>query len=139
VTTLKVEITTPEAALFNGEANALVARSRDGDFTVLAQHAPFVGALVPGVVRVESTEGDAAFLVHGGFFQVDSAGEGVTLATVLVGVAEPLSSIDVPRAQRAKEAAEAIINGRSDDVDDVAMSEAHDALARAELRLSVTN
>jgi F-type H+-transporting ATPase subunit epsilon len=134
---LNVEIVTPESSLFSGEANALIARSSDGEFTILAQHTPMVGDLVAGLVRVVSTDGERAFAVHGGFFQVGPDGD-ATRATVLAGVAEPLDAIDVARAQAAKDAAEALLGSRSDDVDDEALVQARQSLARAELRLALS-
>lgn len=136
--TLKVEIVSPEAALWVGEATALIARSSDGDFTILPQHTATVGDLVPGIVRVETTEGDVAFAVHGGFFQVGpDEVEGVTLATVLAGVAEKTTDIDVARAQIAKETAEAQIAAetRNEQHDTASHVLAQAALERAELRL----
>ncbi len=138
---LLVEIVTPEAALWTGSATALVARSSDGEFTILGQHTPVVGDIVPGIVRVETSEGAQSFLVHGGFFQVGPSDDReTTRATVLAGVAEPISSIDVARANAAKENAEAILNGRAgDETDEATLASARAALARAELRLSVAS
>lgn len=139
--TLKVEIVTPEAPLWIGEASSFTARSSEGSFTILPQHTSTVGDLVPGLVRVQTTEGELAFAVHGGFFQVGpDAAEGVTLATVLAGVAERVSEIDTARAQRAKEAAEATLasTSRSDDPDDQSALVARAALERAELRLATS-
>lgn len=136
--TLKVEIVSPEAALWAGEATALIARSTEGDFTILAQHTATVGDIVPGVVRVETAEGEVAFAVHGGYFQVGpSAQEGETLATVLAGVAERTTEIDVARAQAAMEAAQALIAEatRNDQHETIALMAAQGALERAELRL----
>ena len=138
MSTLKVEIVTPEAPLWVGEATALVARSSEGWFTVLPQHMEMVGDVVPSVVRVGTTEGEVAIAVHGGFFQVGPGEEeGETLATVLAGIAEKVSEIDVARAQAAKEAAEAEIAAESRGEGDVtANAMARAALERAELRLS---
>jgi F-type H+-transporting ATPase subunit epsilon len=137
---LQVEIVSPEVALWAGEATALIARSSDGFFTVLPEHTDTVGDLVPGLVRVDTTEGEIAFLVHGGFFQVEHGpSDGVTKVTVLAGVAELTTSIDVARALAAKETAEALLGvaTREELVDQTAHQMAVDALARAELRLSV--
>jgi F-type H+-transporting ATPase subunit epsilon len=137
--TLRVEIVSPEAALWAGEATAFIARSSEGFFTILPEHTDTVGDLVPGVVRVEAAEGEMAFAVHGGFFQcVHGPSDGETLVTVLAGVAELVTSIDVPRAQAAKEAAEAVLGvaTRDDQSDETAHQMALDALARAELRLA---
>jgi F-type H+-transporting ATPase subunit epsilon len=138
VATLKVEIVTPEAPLWVGEATALIARSSEGWFTVLPEHMDMVGDVVPSVVRVDSAEGEIAIAVHGGFFQVGPGEEeGETLATVLAGIAEKVEAIDVARAQAAKEGAEAEIAADSrNDQESAATSMAKAALERAELRLS---
>ena len=134
--TLQVEIVSPEVALWTGEATAFIARSSEGFFTVLPEHTDTVGDLVPGVVRVETAEGVLAFAVHGGFFQVvHGPSDGVTLVTVLAGVAELVTSIDVARAQAAKARAEAELGARDDTSDAAAHQMALDALERADLRL----
>ena len=140
--TLKVEIVTPEAALWSGEASALLARSSDGEFTILPQHTPTVGDIVPGAVRIQTSEGELAFAVHGGYFQVGSGeGEGVTLATVLAGIAERTSEIDVARAQAAKDAAESELAAvsKGDGTDHAAQSLTQASLDRAELRLKLAS
>ncbi len=137
VATLKVEIVTPEAPLWVGEATALIARSSEGWFTVLPEHMDMVGNVVPSVVRVDTAEGEIAIAVHGGFFQVGPGdAEDETLATVLAGIAEKANEIDVARAQAAKEAAEAEIAADSRNEQESAESAlAKAALERAELRL----
>ncbi len=137
--TLRVEIVTPEAALWAGDAKALFARSSEGEFAVLAEMTATVGDLVPGVVRVDTDAGELAFTVHGGYFQVGPGDDpNDTRATVLAGVAERTNDIDVARAQTAKEraelalAAEAVGDGHEPD----ALAVARADLARAELRLS---
>jgi len=77
--------------------------------------------------------------VHGGYFQVvHGPSDGVTLVTVLAGVAELVTKIDVARAQAAKEAAEALLASatREEAADQASRQIALDALARAELRLT---
>ncbi len=136
--TLKVEIVTPEAPLWVGEATALVARSTEGWFTVLPEHMDMVGDVVPSVVRVGTVEGEIAIAVHGGFFQVGKGEvEGETLATVLAGIAEKVDEIDVARARASKESAEAAIAADSRNEHESATGAlARAALERAELRLS---
>jgi F-type H+-transporting ATPase subunit epsilon len=135
---LQVEIVSPEAALWSGEASALIARSSEGDFTIMAQHTPTVGDILAGLVRVQTNEGETAFVVHSGYFQVLPSSEGVTTATVLASVALPVSDVNVASAQADKEVAEAIIAAESKDGgDEIALVSARDALAWAELRLSV--
>jgi len=134
---LKVEIVTPEAALWTGEAIGLMARSSEGEFTILPQHTPTVGDIVPGLVRVATSSGELAFCVHGGYFQVGPGDEpGVTRATVLAGIAERVNEIDVARAQVAKETAETQLVS-SADLDEGTRAQLLGSLARAELRLRV--
>jgi len=137
VATLKVEIVTPEAPLWVGEATALVARSTRAGSRSCRAH-DMVGDVVPSVVRVGTTEGEIAIAVHGGFFQVGPGeGEDETLATVLAGIAEKVDEIDVARAQAAKEAAQAEIAADSrNDQETAASTMARAALERAELRLN---
>ena len=133
---LKVEIVTPEKALWSGESTALMARSSEGQFTILPQHTATVGDIVPGLVRVATSTGELSYCVHGGYFQVGPDGEvGITRTTVLASVAELVSNIDVARAQAAKEEAEAQLS--QVDLDEGARARAESSLARAELRLRV--
>lgn len=136
--TLKVEIVTPEAPLWVGQATELVARSSEGWFTVLPEHMDMVGDVVSSVVRVGTSEGEIAIAVHGGFFQVGPGEvDDETLATVLAGIAERVDEIDVARAQAAKAAAEAEIAAEArNDQETVESTLARAALERAELRLS---
>ncbi|MGA7834859.1 MAG: ATP synthase F1 subunit epsilon [Acidimicrobiales bacterium] len=134
--TLNVEVVAPEAALWSGRAAALIARSSEGDFTVLPQHTATVGDLVSSIVRVETDEGEIAFAVHSGFFQVGPGLEPeTTLATVLASVAERTNEIDVARAQIAKETAQNDLAAaqKADDEGEALIAAA--ALERAELRL----
>jgi F-type H+-transporting ATPase subunit epsilon len=138
VATLTVQLVTPDAALWQGAAQSLAARSSVGEFTVLPEHAPMVTDLVPGVVRIRAEEGELDFAVHGGYFQVGPGdGEDETLATLLASVAERTSDIDVARAEAAKARAEAALAAAAQaNAEDLAQYRwARPALERAELRL----
>jgi F-type H+-transporting ATPase subunit epsilon len=136
--TLTVEVLAPEAVLWRGPAAALIARSSEGDFTIMPQHTAVVGDIVSTIVRVEAPEGEVAFAVHAGYFQVGpGAEEGETLATVLASVAERTTEIDVARAQAALDLAEAVIAsaGKGDQHPGADYYLALQAKERAELRL----
>jgi F-type H+-transporting ATPase subunit epsilon len=155
-----VEIVTPEQSLFAGGATSIVLATSEGNLTVLDGHTPLVGDVVHCEVKVEQAEGTLVRLaVHGGFLQVDTspgAAEGLadgdgplpglsTRVTVLAGVAELASEIDVPRAEEARERATQRVNelgsGRGqaveEGVEDLELADAEGALERAELRLAV--
>ena len=55
--TFKFELVTPERMLLSEDAAQVVVPGVEGEFTVLAGHAPVVSALRPGVVN--ATLGDA--------------------------------------------------------------------------------
>lgn len=125
---LQVEVVSPERILWTGEAQMVVARTvGGGEIAFLTGHAPFVGALDIAKVQVRPPEGaDQLIAVHGGFVEVSH-----DKVTILSDVAELQDQIDVPRAQRAKEAAEADLRTDPDSVD------AQAALRRADLRIAV--
>ncbi len=157
-----LEVVTPEQSLFAGGARSVVLATSEGALTVLDGHTPLVGDVVPCALTLEDAEGTLVRLaVHGGFLQVDTSpgaaaglaeGDGPlpglsTRVTVLAGVAELAEEIDVPRAERAKEVATQRVHelgggrggGADEGEEDVALSEAERALARAELRLAVAS
>jgi F-type H+-transporting ATPase subunit epsilon len=64
---LKVSVISPEAVLFEGEAQSVVAPAYDGEVGILTGHAAMVTTLGAGTLRV----GDGrAFRVERGFLQV---------------------------------------------------------------------
>jgi F-type H+-transporting ATPase subunit epsilon len=123
---MHVELVSPERILYSGEADMVVARTTDGEIAFLTGHAPFIGALGIGIVKVTGSEGEERAAVHGGFVEVSD-----DRVTILSDVAELASQIDVDRARRALEAAER----RAREMDD---AEAEAALRRAHVRLEVT-
>ena len=67
---LKVSVISPEAVLFEGEAEAVVAPAYDGEVGILTGHAPMMTLLGRGTLRVGAAGGDRKFQVEGGFLQV---------------------------------------------------------------------
>lgn len=67
----RVDVVSPEATLWSGEATFIVARTPDGEIGIMAGHEPTMGALVTSAVHVEGTDGKKTTIaVHGGFIQV---------------------------------------------------------------------
>ena len=126
----QVELVSPEAITYSGEAEMVIARTVEGgDIAFQPGHVPFIGVLAVWSVEVIRPDGDRdVFAVHRGFVQV--AG---TKISVLSDVSEKSTEMDVSRAEQAKENAEAQLSENNENV------EAADALARAELRLQVAN
>ena len=69
--TLKVELVSPTARVWSGEATSISARTIEGDIGILSNHSPLFGVLVDGQVVIHGTNGEATeFKVSGGFLSV---------------------------------------------------------------------
>ena len=92
---------------------ALIARSSDGDFTILPQHTATVGDIVPGIVRVDDRRGRARLRRARGLLPGWSRRWHPRSRARPCSRAWPrrLTDIDVARAQTAKDAAEAQLAG----------------------------
>jgi F-type H+-transporting ATPase subunit epsilon len=98
---MHVELVSVERPIWSGEANAVYARTSEGEIGVLPGHAPLLGVLSPGwLVRIEPVDGpQLRVAVHGGFLSVRADG-----VSVLAEMAESAEEIDVARAHQALEA-----------------------------------
>jgi F-type H+-transporting ATPase subunit epsilon len=67
---LKISVISPEAVLFEGEAESVVAPAFDGQVGILTGHAPMVTLLGRGELRVGDGAAARRFQVEGGFLQV---------------------------------------------------------------------
>jgi len=71
---LSFSLVSPEREVFSGLVDQVDAPGVEGDFGVLAHHAPFMTALREGVVTVIDGSARRRFDVHGGFADVTPAG-----------------------------------------------------------------
>lgn len=84
---MHVTVVSPERAVFDGAADAVVAPAYDGQVGILPRHAPFLTLLGTGVLTVRQGGGGSAssrFQVSGGFLQV--VGEAVRIVADRVDV-----------------------------------------------------
>jgi F-type H+-transporting ATPase subunit epsilon len=68
---MQVELISPERVVFRGEASLVIARTLDGEIGFLTGHAPVLGVLLPGRLRIVGPDGaeyDTA--VDSGFVEV---------------------------------------------------------------------
>ncbi|MFA5785830.1 MAG: ATP synthase F1 subunit epsilon [Actinomycetota bacterium] len=122
--TMQVELVSLERMLYSGEAEMLVARTVEGEIGILPHHAPLIGVLKIGELRMILPGGqEVVAAVHGGFMGVRD-----NRVIVLADAAELADQIDVERARHALERAEAKLTHAED-------AETQAALARAHLRL----
>ncbi|WP_163655028.1 F0F1 ATP synthase subunit epsilon [Listeria sp. PSOL-1] len=99
---LNVSIVTPDGPVYEGTANMVIARTKAGELGILHGHVPLVAPLKIDIVRLKQDSGEEWIAVNGGFMEVN--GEEVN---ILADSAEREQDIDILRAERAKEEAEA--------------------------------
>jgi len=71
---LHFSLVSPERELFAGEVDQVDAPGSEGDFGVLAGHAPFMTALREGFVTIHDGDELRRFEVQGGFADVTPQG-----------------------------------------------------------------
>lgn len=93
---VEFELVSPEELLLSEPVDMVVVPGEEGDFGVLYQHAPFISAVRPGVIRVHNggkvTE---QIFVSGGFAEVTPS-----RCTVLAEQAVPVAEIDRGAAEK---------------------------------------
>lgn len=92
---LHVSIVTPESTTFDREAEMVVVPLFDGEAGILAGHAPMIGRLAPGELRVTAGNETVRFYVDGGFVQVLN-----NRVSVITGRSTVPNKIDVAAAQK---------------------------------------
>ena len=97
---LHFSLVSPARELFSGEVDHVIAPGTEGEFGVLAQHAPFMTTLKNGVVRVlDGGDTTMRLFVRGGFADVTSAG-----LTILAEEAVNLDSVSAEQVQKDMDA-----------------------------------
>jgi F-type H+-transporting ATPase subunit epsilon len=97
--TFHFDLVSPEKLAFAGEVDQVDVPGVEGDFGVLAGHAPVVAAIRPGILTVITGATKQKIIVLGGIAEVSDKG-----LTVLADVATSLEELD--RARFAEEISE---------------------------------
>ena len=86
--TFHFDLVSPEQLVFSGEVEHVVVPGTEGEFGVLAGHAPLVAMLKPGILKILGPN-EQRILVVGGFAEVGPEG-----LTVLADRAMPVDEVD---------------------------------------------
>ncbi len=78
--TFHLRITSPDGDNFAGEVEMLSLRGTEGDLAIMAGHIPFVTAVVPCTLKIETAEEEILADVGGGLLSV-SNNEAVLLSS----------------------------------------------------------
>jgi F-type H+-transporting ATPase subunit epsilon len=87
--TFHFDLVSPEKLAFSGEVDQVDVPGVEGDFGVLAGHAPVVASVRPGILTVTSGGNHQKIIVLGGLAEVSDKG-----LTVLADVATSIQDID---------------------------------------------
>jgi F-type H+-transporting ATPase subunit epsilon len=71
---LHFEFVSPESVLFSGDVDQVDLPGAEGDMGILAEHAPMVTTLRPGIVTVFRGGAREPIVITGGFAEVGPAG-----------------------------------------------------------------
>jgi F-type H+-transporting ATPase subunit epsilon len=109
--TFHFELVSPERLVFAGEVNQVDVPGVEGEFGVLAGHAPYIATLKPGMLKIYGASGPPQrIVVKGGFAEV-----GPTGLTVLAEEATPADQFDpIMIADAIKDAEEDVADAKSD-------------------------
>lgn len=106
--TFTFELVSPEKLLLSAEVTSVVLPGSEGEMTVMANHAPTMSTVKPGIVTVEGNDGASKYAVFGGFADIVPTG-----CTLLAESAIAVDALDADeldtRIKAAQDAAEAAV------------------------------
>lgn len=130
--TLICEIITPERIVYTNEVAMVVAPTVDGEIGILPRHAPLVSALKPGEIRVRRDNDQVEwFAIAGGYIQVHE-----DKVIILADHAAASSQIDIERARKGAELAQARLKELSRDANATEVNECELELKWCEAQLT---
>lgn len=114
---LHFELVSPERLLLSEAVDMVTVPGKEGDFGVLAGHAPVMATLRPGVINVDDAgKPQVRIFVRGGFAEVTPKG-----LTILAEKAIPVAELDEARLdQEIANAQEDVGDAKSDETRRVA-------------------
>ena len=122
--TFKFELVTPERMALSEDVGQVVVPGVEGDFTVLAGHAPVISVLRPGIIDVTLPDASKTRIyVRGGFAEIDGAH-----LTVLAERAIDVNAMDSATVAAELEKAEADLASATDDASRLAAASAVERL-----------
>ena len=108
--TIRCDIVSAEAEIFQGEATLVVATGELGELGIAPRHAPLITRLKPGKVVITQPDGSVLdFAIGGGILEVQPQ-----VVTILADTAIRADEIDEAKVRAAKEEAERILAGRAE-------------------------
>ena len=127
--TIRLELVTPERLVLSEEVDEVVLPGYEGEFGVLPGHTQFLAILNIGMLWYRKGSAVTRIALGGGFAEVTH-----DRVVVLADTAERADEIDLARAQRARDRAEARLKELS--MDDETYKKVYSELQRALVRMA---
>lgn len=102
---LQFDLVSPERRLASVQAREVQIPGADGDMTAMADHAPTITTLRPGILRVVHGQGTDEYVVSGGFAEI--TGDGVSV----------LAEQALPKAEVSQDAFNTLMSGAREAAD----------------------
>lgn len=99
--TFSFELVSPTRLVFSGDVDQVDVSGAEGDFGVLANHAPLIVALRPGILSIREGGGTKRYYMRDGFAEVNPAG--LTIIAEFAMPVEELSSDELSKEITAAE------------------------------------
>lgn len=119
---VQFDLVSPERRLASVEATEVQIPGADGDMTAMADHAPTITTLRPGILRVVHAGGVDEYIVSGGFAEITGTSVSV-LAEQALNHAEMTQEVFnemLAEAREAHETAKEVFKNEPGPVDDAA-------------------
>lgn len=131
MSTFHLKISTPDGLLFDGEVERVRVRMIDGDVCLLAHHTDYVSAVGAGEASIAVADGQVrkAACIGGMLAMINNE------ASLIATTFEWAEDIDLDRAKRAREVAQARIAAARNDDRELMLASAK--LQRALVRINV--
>lgn len=100
--TVQFDLVSPERSLASFAVEQVQIPGADGDMTAMAGHAPTITTLRPGVLHVSGPEGEAEYVVTGGFAEISA------------GAISVLAERAIPRADVTQEDIDSMVQAAAD-------------------------
>lgn len=108
----QVDVVSPEATVWSGEAELVTARTTEGDIGIMADHEPTMAALATGSAEIHTGSDKITVAVHGGFLQIYR--NQVTLLSDRAEIVEGDADAARQQAEALREAEEAAQDDQSE-------------------------
>jgi len=123
---LTVQVVTPAGIVYDHQAHFVLARTTDGEVGIMPRHIPYIAPLAIDEIKVQRIDSDTHvdwIAINGGIIEVRN-----NQVMIVADSAERDRDIDVPRAERAQQRAQKLI-------EEAQVTHNADELRRAEVAL----